>query len=83
MCNMDFDASTGPVCEPCVPKEYYSMRDVCNLETYTLKGAQACEYKCFDQPLPEGAIEAEEEDDAEFLNATSFLIIFTLYLVIM
>ena len=81
-CNMENRQSKGPsVCEPCVPKEYYSMKDVCNLESYTLQGAQACEYKCFDQPLPAGY--ETEEDDAEFINATSLLIFFTLYLVIM
>ena len=36
-CNMENRETKGPsVCEPCVPKEYYSMKDVCNLESYTL-----------------------------------------------
>ena len=83
---MDEDGQSGSICEPCVPKEYYNMDDICNLETYSLRGAQACSYKCFDQPLPASALaeaNQNEQDDSELLNATSLLIFFTLYLVIM
>ena len=77
---MDSSSPTGSICEPCMPSEYYEMSEVCTTETYNNAGVRSCEFKCFGVG---GADIESDTDDGEYLSATGFLIVFTLYLVIM
>ena len=63
-----------------MPSEYYEMSEVCTTETYNDAGVRSCESRCFGVG---NEYEYSDSEDGEYLSATSFLVVFTLYLVIM